>query len=62
MGVQRKLDLPMMAVIAEMMIAANAAVAERIHAAFPDCALLRRHPPPAQEAFAEVLTSRCTQC
>lgn len=44
----------MMAVIAEMMIFANAAVAQRIHQAFPDSALLRRHPPPRQEAFAEV--------
>ena len=44
----------MMAVIAEMMIFANAAVARRIHEAFPDAALLRRHPPPRQEAFAEV--------
>ena len=46
----------MMAVIAEMMIFANAAVAERIHQAFPDSALLRRHPPPRQEALAEVGT------
>jgi len=44
----------MMAVVAELMIAANSAVAERIYAAFPGAALLRRHPPPRPEAFAEV--------
>ena len=44
----------MMSVIAEMMIFANAAVARRIYEAFPDAALLRHHPPPRQEAFAEV--------
>ena len=44
----------MMAVIAEMMIFANASVARRIADAFPDSALLRRHPPPRQDAFAEV--------
>ena len=43
-----------MAVVAELMIAANSAVAERIYAAFPGAALLRRHPPPRPEAFAEV--------
>ena len=44
----------MMAVIAEMMIFANSSVARRIADAFPDAALLRRHPPPRQDAFAEV--------
>ena len=43
----------MMAVIAEMMIFANSSVARRIADAFPDSALLRRHPPPRQDAFAE---------
>ena len=37
----------MMAVIAEMMIFANSSVARRIADAFPDAALLRRHPPPS---------------
>ena len=37
-----------------MMIFANRTVAERITAAFPGSALLRRHPPPRLEAFAEV--------
>ncbi len=44
----------MMAVIAEMMIFVNSSVARRIAEAFPDSALLRRHPPPRQDAFAEV--------
>ena len=44
----------MMAVVAEMMIFANSSVARRIADAFPDSALLRRHPPPRQDAFAEV--------
>jgi exoribonuclease R len=52
--VQRKAELPMMAVIAEMMIFVNSSVARRIAEAFPDSALLRRHPPPRQDAFAEV--------
>ena len=50
----------MMAVIAEMMIFANAAVARRIYAAFPDAALLRRHPPPRQDAFAEARLAHTT--
>lgn len=44
----------MMRVVAELMILANAAVGRRIAAAFPRAALLRRHPPPRREAFAEV--------
>lgn len=43
----------MMRTVAEAMIGANAAVAERISKAFPAAALLRRHPPPRAEAFAE---------
>ena len=51
-----------------MMIFANRTVAERIAAAFPGSALLRRHPPPRLEAFAEVRAWRklqacpCMQC
>jgi hypothetical protein len=44
----------MMRTVAEAMIGANATVAERIGKAFPAAALLRRHPPPRAEAFAEV--------
>jgi DIS3-like exonuclease 1 len=51
--VARKQELPMMRTVAEAMIGANAAVAERIGGAFPAAALLRRHPPPRAEAFAE---------
>lgn len=51
---QAKDTVPMMAVVAEMMIWANSAVAARIAAAFPSAALLRRHPPPRLDAFEEV--------
>lgn len=44
----------MMRIVAEMMIYANAAVGERLFRAFPRAALLRRHPPPRRESFAEV--------
>lgn len=50
----------MMKIVAEMMIFANAAVGQRIHAAFPRAALLRRHPPPRREAFTEVRV--CVPC
>ena len=39
---------------AEMMIFANAEVAQRIATAFPGCALLRNHPPPSDQAFDQV--------
>ena len=58
--VARKQELPMMRTVAEAMIAANAAVAERIAGAFPAGALLRRHPPPRLEAFAEVVLLNIT--
>ncbi|KAI7844065.1 hypothetical protein COHA_002209 [Chlorella ohadii] len=49
-----KQEIAMMKIVAEMMILANAAVGQRIYTAFPRAALLRRHPPPRREAFAEV--------
>lgn len=52
-------EIPMMRIVAEMMIFANAAVGQRIHAAFPRAALLRRHPPPRREAFEEVRGCAC---
>lgn len=55
--VAKKKELPMMRMVAEAMIGANSAVAKRISDAFPAAALLRRHPPPPAEAFAEVLFS-----
>ena len=55
--VQSKETVPMMAVVAEMMIWANSAVAQRTACAFPGAALLRRHPPPRPEAFQEVILS-----
>ncbi|CAG9461938.1 unnamed protein product [Pedinophyceae sp. YPF-701] len=53
-AVRTKVEIPMMGVVAEMMIFANAWVARRTHGAFPTCALLRRHPPPREKAFEEV--------
>ena len=38
----------------QAMIAANSAVAELISGAFPTAALLRRHPAPLPDSFAEV--------
>ena len=52
--VHSKQAVPTMALVAEMMIWANSAVAERTGRAFPGAALLRRHPPPRPEAFQEV--------
>ena len=52
--VEGKAQLPMMAVVAEMMIFANAAVAHRIAGAFPGAALLRRHAPPRPDGFEQV--------
>ncbi|GAB0495592.1 hypothetical protein MMPV_006894 [Pyropia vietnamensis] len=43
------------AMVEEFMLAANVAVAARIHATFPHVALLRRHPRPAGEMFAPLL-------
>lgn len=53
--VEGKAHLPMMAVVAEMMIFANAAVAHRIAGAFPGAALLRRHAPPRPDGFDQVI-------
>ncbi|EFJ50680.1 hypothetical protein VOLCADRAFT_88450 [Volvox carteri f. nagariensis] len=52
--VESKKKIHMMDVVAEMMIAANSAVAERIAMAFPGAALLRNHPPPRPQAFEQV--------
>lgn len=58
-GVTVKSEIPMMTTVAEMMIFANAAVAERVHAAAPRAALLRCHAPPKPEWLEEV-TALCT--
>lgn len=47
-------QIPMMDVVAEMMVWANASVAERISKAFPGAALLRSHPPPRGESLQMV--------
>ena len=53
-GVSVKSELQMMRIVAEMMIFANAAVAERIYRAAPRAALLRRHAPPREQGLAEL--------
>eukprot|EP01054_Gregarina_sp_Poly1_P002506 Gregarina_sp_Poly_1__2505@NODE_167_length_12139_cov_61_777005_g148_i0_p1_GENE_NODE_167_length_12139_cov_61_777005_g148_i0NODE_167_length_12139_cov_61_777005_g148_i0_p1_ORF_typecomplete_len1156_score226_24RNB/PF00773_19/2_4e111OB_Dis3/PF17849_1/2_4e03OB_Dis3/PF17849_1/1_1e16Rrp44_CSD1/PF17216_3/1_1e16CSD2/PF17876_1/0_57CSD2/PF17876_1/4_3e08Rrp44_S1/PF17215_3/2_3e06OB_RNB/PF08206_11/0_17OB_RNB/PF08206_11/2_2e03_NODE_167_length_12139_cov_61_777005_g148_i0856012027 len=40
--------------VEEMMLLANMAVAEKIVLSFPDCAVLRRHPPPKTEGLAHL--------
>jgi len=52
--VVRKVELPVMATVAEAMIAANCAVARRIQEAFPGSALLWRHAPPRLQSFTEL--------
>ena len=46
-------EVPMMRIVAELMIAANAAVAEKIVASDPR-AFVRSHPPPRPEGFEEL--------
>lgn len=46
--------------VEEFMLLANMAVAHRIHRAFPDQALLRRHPPP-QSKMLNDLVEFCEQ-
>lgn len=41
--------------VAECMIYANHWVARKIQEAFPNQALLRRHPPPQQELFSQLV-------
>jgi len=54
-----KAEVPVMAVVAELMIFANSAVARRVYQAFPRSALLRRHLAPRPEAFKEVRSPIC---
>jgi len=50
----KKVEVPMMRVVAELMILANGAAARATHQAFPSNALLRRHAPPREGGFAEL--------
>lgn len=43
--------------VEEMMLLANTTVAEKILAAFPSCACLRRHPPPNSKKFEGLLVA-----
>lgn len=50
-----KEEVEMQSVVAEMMIAANASVAQRIHTAFPSHALLRTHAQPRMEGLKAIM-------
>eukprot|EP01127_Copromyxa_protea_P024073 TRINITY_DN9317_c0_g1_i1.p1 TRINITY_DN9317_c0_g1~~TRINITY_DN9317_c0_g1_i1.p1 ORF type:complete len:1117 (-),score=227.07 TRINITY_DN9317_c0_g1_i1:39-3254(-) len=56
-GVINKKQIEVMKIVSEFMIFANVAVAKKIHSAFPDASLLRRHPFPIMDAFEDVV--RC---
>ncbi|KAL3121606.1 hypothetical protein niasHT_008735 [Heterodera trifolii] len=49
--VQEKQHLETMSMVEEFMLLANISVAERILNAYPDCAILRRHPIPGRLSF-----------
>ncbi|KAI1715438.1 RNB domain-containing protein [Ditylenchus destructor] len=50
-SVQEKQHLATMSMVEEFMLLANISVAEKILKAYPDCAILRRHPVPSRDAF-----------
>lgn len=54
-GVVEKKHFQTMSMIEEFMLLANISVAEKILEAFPDCAILRRHPIPTKEAFKPII-------
>jgi exosome complex exonuclease DIS3/RRP44 len=49
--VQAKVNRETNSMVEEFMLAANISAATRIHEAFPDCAMLRRHPAPPPSNF-----------
>ena len=49
--VMEKAQLDTMSMVEEFMLLANISVAEKILAEYPDCALLRRHPVPAEQSY-----------
>lgn len=49
--VQEKQHLDTMSMVEEFMLLANISVAKEIVEAYPDCAILRRHPVPSIESF-----------
>jgi exoribonuclease R len=53
--IQTKQDNLIHHTVAEWMIFANAAVAEKIYSVYPSSAILRRHPRPKQEKFSALL-------
>lgn len=53
--IDTKKELEVMKLVAEYMILANCSVAEFIYKKYPECSLLRRHPLPRLDAFAEVI-------
>ena len=57
-GFAAKRDVPMMAVVAEFMILANAVVGEFLAATWPRGALLRRHAAPRGDSVAGAAVSK----
>lgn len=54
--VQEKQHLPTMSMVEEFMLLANISVAEKILNAYPDCAILRRHPIPGRLSFKPLIS------
>jgi exoribonuclease R len=50
-----------MKLVAEYMILANCSVAEFIYKKYPECSLLRRHPLPRLDAFADVIEAAASK-
>lgn len=55
MTITQKKALDTMSMIEEFMLLANVSVAEKILAAFPGAAMLRRHPTPTTDAFQPLI-------
>uniref|UniRef100_A0A914HZ11 Protein DIS3 homolog n=1 Tax=Globodera rostochiensis TaxID=31243 RepID=A0A914HZ11_GLORO len=55
--VQEKQHLETMSMVEEFMLLANISVAEKILSAYPDCAILRRHPTPGRLSFKPLIGS-----
>ena len=53
-------NFPVRRLVEEFMLLANMAVAHRIYRAFPQVAVLRRHPPPQQKMLDEMVSRSTT--
>lgn len=59
--INTKKELEVMKLVAEYMILANCSVAEFIYKKYPECSLLRRHPLPRLDAFADVIEAAASK-